>query len=425
MGVSARALATIAALTSVVLLAAGCGGSDEVKPKWNGNDGGAGGPSASASADLPTAAFAAPADGASNVSTATELSLQGGPGASAQVTLTDASGAAVAGALRSDGTSWVPGTQLKYGTQYTASVTSAGDPAGKKITFTTMAKPGKTVNVSTAITDNKTYGVGMPIVVRFGSSVPKEMRAAVEKRLLVTSDPPQVGTWYWFDGGEVHYRPKEYWQSGTKINVRLAVGGLQLTKNGWGTKDVTSTFTIGDKIVMTTDDKTHQMTVEQNGQVIKTLPVSLGKPKTPSSSGNMVVMDKNQSELFVGTDPDDPYRETVYWTQRMTSGGEYIHSAPWSVDSQGKRNVSHGCTNVSEANAKYLYNLTKIGDVVIVKNTTRKLAWGNGWTDWDKSWDEYVKGSALPAPADTANPGTSASASTSAGASAPASAPAA
>jgi hypothetical protein len=136
----------------------------------------------------------------------------------------------------------------------------------------------------------------------------------------------------------------------------------------------------------------------------------------------MVVMDKNQSELFVGTDPSDPYRETVYWTQRMTSGGEYIHSAPWSVDSQGKRNVSHGCTNVSETNAKYLYNLTKIGDVVIVKNTTRKLAWGNGWTDWDKSWDEYVKGSALPKPADTASPSTSASAgaSTSASASAPA-----
>ncbi|MEU7875367.1 Ig-like domain-containing protein [Dactylosporangium sp. NPDC049140] len=416
MGVSARALATIAALTGVVVLAAGCS-NDEVKPKWTGADSSAGGPSASASAaELPKAAFAAPNDGANDVSTATDLSLQAEPGANAQVTLTDASGAAVAGGLSSDGKAWVPGTQLKYGTQYTATVTSAGDTAGKKVSFTTMAKPGKTVNVSTAVSDNKTYGVGMPIVVRFGSSVPQDMRAAVEKRLIVTTTPPQVGTWYWFSGGEVHYRPKEYWQSGTKINVRLAVGGLQLTKNGWGSKDVTSTFNIGDKIVMTTDDKTHQMTVEQNGTVIKTVPVSLGKAKTPSSSGNMVVMDKNQSELFVGTDPSDPYRETVYWTQRITSGGEYIHAADWSEGDQGKRNVSHGCTNVSVSNAKYLYNLTKIGDVVIVKNTTRKLAWGNGWTDWDKSWDEFVKGSALPPPADTtaspsANPAVSASAS--------------
>jgi len=413
MGVSARALATIATLSSVVVLAAACG-NDDVTPKWNGAGGSAGGPSASASNEQSKVAFAAPADGANNVSTATELSLQAGPGANATVTLTDAAGAPVEGGLRTDGTAWIPSSQLKYGTQYTATVTSAGDKDGKKVTFTTMAKPGKTVNVSTGVTDNKTYGVGMPIVVRFGSSVPKEMQAAVEKRLIVKSDPPQVGTWYWFNGGEVHYRPKEYWQSGTKISVRLAVGGLQLTKNGWGTKDVTSTFAIGDRIVMTTDDKTHQMTVEQNGQVIKTVPVSLGKSKTPSSSGNMVVMDKNQSELFVSTDPSDPYRETVYWTQRLTSGGEYIHAADWSEGDQGKRNVSHGCTNVSVNNAKYLYNLTKIGDVVIVKNTTRKLSWGNGWTDWDKSWDEYVKGSALGAPVETAQAAASPSVSASA-----------
>ncbi|GGM66808.1 Ig-like domain-containing protein [Dactylosporangium sucinum] len=410
MGVSARALATIAALTSVIALSA-C--SSDEKPKWTGNDGGAGGPSASASAELPQATFAAPADGATNISTAAELALQTSPGANATVTLTDASGGTVQGGFRTDGATWVPATQLKYGTQYTASVTSAGDTAGKKITFTTMAKPGKTVNVSTALSDNKTYGVAVPVVVRFGSSVPQELRASVEKRLLVNSDPPQVGTWYWFNGGEVHYRPKEYWQSGTKVTVRLATGGLQLTKTGFGSKDVTLHFTIGDKIIMITDDKTHQMTVEKNGEVVKTIPVSLGKAKTPSSSGNMVIMDKQQSELFVSTDPSDPYRETVYWTQRMTSGGEYIHSAPWSVGDQGKRNVSHGCTNVSEANAKFLFNLTKIGDVHIVKGTPRKLAWGNGWTDWDKSWAEYVKGSALPPPAETAvaDPGASASAS--------------
>jgi hypothetical protein len=61
--------------------------------------------------------------------------------------------------------------------------------------------------------------------------------------------------------------------------------------------------------------------------------------------------------------------------------------------------VVHGCTNVSQKNAKFLFDLTKIGDVHIVKGTPRKLAWGNGWTDWDKTWDEYVKGSALPPPA--------------------------
>jgi lipoprotein-anchoring transpeptidase ErfK/SrfK len=178
--------------------------------------------------------------------------------------------------------------------------------------------------------------------------------------------------------------------------VRLATGGLRFSGNSWGSKDLALNVTIGDKIMMVIDDATKRMTVTKNDEVLKLIPVSLGKPKTPSSSGHMVVMDKNYSELFVSTDPADPYRETVYWTQRITIGGEYVHAAPWSVGSQGRRNVSHGCTNVSVENAKYLYALTHIGDPVIVRGTPRKLSWGNGWTDWDKSWEEYQKGSALP-----------------------------
>nr|WP_308442911.1 L,D-transpeptidase [Catellatospora sp. TT07R-123] len=72
------------------------------------------------------------------------------------------------------------------------------------------------------------------------------------------------------------------------------------------------------------------------------------------------------------------------------------------MPNQGKRNVSHGCVNVSMANAKFLFNLTRIGDPVTVKGTERRLKSGNGFTAWDLTWDEYVKGSALPVPADLA-----------------------
>jgi hypothetical protein len=60
------------------------------------------------------------------------------------------------------------------------------------------------------------------------------------------------------------------------------------------------------------------------------------------------------------------------------------------------RNVSHGCLNVSMDNARYLFELTRIGDPVTVRGTGRNLASGNGFTAWDKDWDEWVKGSALP-----------------------------
>ena len=345
-------------------------------------------------------AITAPANGAVDVPTSTELSLAGAK-AGSTVTLTDPSGVTVAGTMRPDGRTWLPATQLKYATTYKATVSGADDDAGT-VSFTTMAKPAKTVNVSTSLSDGKTYGVAMPIVVRLGRDVAKDQRANIEKRLLVTSEPAQLGVWHWFSDNEVHYRPKEYWQAGTKLSVRLATGGLPMGNNAYGNKDITINAAIGQKIVLTTDDTTHQMTVTQNDQVIKTIPVSLGKASTPSSSGAMVIMDKNKSELFKSTDPSDPYEQTVYYTQRTTVGGEYIHAAPWSEGDQGKRNVSHGCTNVSQANAIWLYNLTQIGDPYVVKGTPRKLQWGNGWTDWDKSWEEYVKGSALPAPVEPA-----------------------
>ncbi len=322
-----RALGAIATLGGLLLLGglSACGTADAAT--WHGKDGA--GPAASGTA-APTATITAPANGATDVSTAIELSLTGANTKAADITVTDASGTKVDGTVRADGTTWVPAAQLKYATPYTATVADGG-----KISFTTQAKPSKTVSTNVSMKDGATYGVGMPIVVRFGSSIPKEQRASVERRLMVTSTPAQVGSWNWFSGDEVHYRSKEYWQPGTKLSVRLATGGLAMAK-GVGAKDVTANATIGDAIIMTTDDNTHQMTVTQNGQVIKTIPVSLGKKSTPSSSGNMVIMTKNQSELFVSTDPADPYRETVYWTMRLTSSGQYIHAAPWSVGNAGQ-----------------------------------------------------------------------------------------
>jgi lipoprotein-anchoring transpeptidase ErfK/SrfK len=392
---TARTLVATVALVGGLAALSACGGP----ASWHGagDTAGSGGGSGKEAA----VAIASPADGAADVPTSTEIGLANArPGST--VTITDASGATVAGTMRPDGQTWLPATQLKYATQYTATVTGEGANDATKVSFTTMAKPDKTANVSVAMADGKTYGVAMPVVVRFGRDVAKDQRANIEKRLFVTSDPPQVGVWHWFSDNEVHYRPKEYWQSGTKLSVRLATGGLPIGNSAYGNKDVTVSATIGRKLVLETDDSTHMMTVTQDGQVLKTIPVSLGKAKTPSSSGAMVIMDKNKSELFKSTDPSDPYEQTVYYTQRTTTGGEYIHAAPWSEGDQGKRNVSHGCTNVSQANAIWLYDLTLIGDPYTVKGTPRKLQWGNGWSDWDKPWEEYVKGSALPAPADAA-----------------------
>jgi lipoprotein-anchoring transpeptidase ErfK/SrfK len=394
MGVPRRALAAIAALGGLAALT-GCSAAAEAG--WHGPAG-----NAVAGTSAPVASITAPAQGATGVPTAGEIALTAAEPAAARVVVTDASGAPVEGELRSDGSSWAPAKQLAYSTGYTATVTSPGGTS--RVSFTTMDRPGYTVGAHTPLADDAVYGVAMPIVVSFDQPVPADRRAGIEQRLFVRSSPAQLGAWHWFGADEVHYRPREYWREGTKLQVRLAIGGLALGGDAYGESDVTIHASIGDKVVMSTDNATKMLTVTRHDQVVRTIPVSLGKPSKPSSSGAMVVMTKAQSELFVSTDPADPYRTTVYWTQRLTWGGEYLHAAPWSVDDQGQRNVSHGCTNMSDSNAEWLYGLTHIGDPVLVTGTGASLEWGNGWTDWYRPWEEYVKGSALPAPVAPASP---------------------
>jgi lipoprotein-anchoring transpeptidase ErfK/SrfK len=389
-----------AALMCTVALV-GCSKSD--KPRWYGADG----KPANVESSKPPAvniAVTGPTDGATNVPAAAEIAYTS-DGASTTVELTDSTGAKIDGSLRADKSSWIPGQMLKWSTQYTAKITGTaadGRSESKSVSFTTMAKPNSTAKASTVIGDGQVVGVGMPIIISFSSDIAKDQRVNVQRRLFVTSEPAQEGIWYWWNNKELHYRPKVYWQAGTKLSVRAAVGGLLLGGNRYGASDLTINASVGSRIVMEADNANKQMTVMKDGQWLRTIPVSFGKASTPSASGHFVIMIKNQWEWFdsasfgVPNDSADGYRTKVYWTQRLTWDGEYIHSAPWSEKDQGKRNVSHGCTNISAANAQWLYSITQIGDPVIIKGTEQHVAWQNGNTDWDRSWEEYVKGSAIP-----------------------------
>jgi hypothetical protein len=150
---------------------------------------------------------------------------------------------------------------------------------------------------------------------------------------------------------------------------------------------------------MTVDNATKQMQVYVDDQLARTMPVSLGKPSTPSSSGFMVLMTKEPTRTFdTRNEPGGGYVVDVNWAMRLTWGGEFIHAAPWSVGDQGNRNVSHGCVNMSTENSRWLFDMAHVGDPIIVKGTEVALHDGNGWTAWNQSWAEYIKGSAVPVP---------------------------
>ncbi|MFJ6194547.1 Ig-like domain-containing protein [Micromonospora sp. NPDC092111] len=361
------------------------------------------GAGSAAGAATPTVAVT-PADRARDVPVSAEVGTTVTGGKVASVKLTDDKGRTIAGEPREDGSSWVPAAPLEKGQTYTAEVTATGDSGRTTVgrtTFTTAAKSNRQAVTSTLyFTGNQTYGTAMPVTVAFEPAIPKAARADVQRRLFLKTDPPQPGTWSWLeDGSQVYYRAPDFWRSGTKISVRAGLEGLPIGKEFVGDSDRRATSKIGRQVALDIDNATKQMSVFQDGKLLRKIPVSLGKPSTPSSSGKMVIMEKHQQTTFdTRGEPDGGYVVDVEDAQRLTWGGEFIHAAPWSEGDQGYTNVSHGCANVSSTAADWLMGVTQVGDLVTVKGTEVPLRAGNGWTAWNTTWDEFVKGSALPVP---------------------------
>jgi len=342
----------------------------------------------------------APANGAKNVrpDTPVVVTVKGGKVSSAE--LVTAAGPRLQGRVDGSG-GWQATDALKPATSYTLKVTTrseAGSTSTTRSSFKTLT-PRAYNRVTLLPGDDWTVGVGMPVVVSFAAPVAN--RAAAEKGLTVASTPAVDGAWRWITSTQAQWRPKNYWPAGTKVKVTAAVGGVELSSGVWGRRTVTSAFSIGARQISTVDIAKHTLTVTRNGKVTKVIPVTTGmtnsKPTFPTRGGIKVIMSRESTVRMdaatTGTDPKDPnyYNLTVHWALRLTYSGEFLHAAPWSVGQQGRANVSHGCTGMSDANAKWMYDHSQVGDVVKYVNSKRPLEWGNGYTAWNKSFDDWSK----------------------------------
>ena len=286
-----------------------------------------------------------------------------------------------------DGT-WGTSELLRPSTAYTFTIAATG-PDGTatstRSTFTTL-KPKVTATYG-LIPSGGTVGVGMPVIVQFGSAVTtKARRAEVEKRVKVTTVPAQQGAWGWLDNRQLMWRPESYWIPGTKVTVSTPLHGLQTGDGKWIAGDDGTSFTVGSSMVSTVDMNAHTLTVRRNGEVIRTFKVSTGKPGplTETRYGTKVIIERDSAIVMdsatVGIPKGDPnyYKIKTKWNLRLTWTGEFIHSAPWSVNSQGTQNVSHGCTNMAPADAEWMFNNSRMGDVVTFTGSSRAFQTDRG-----------------------------------------------
>ncbi|MGH3796972.1 MAG: L,D-transpeptidase [Pseudonocardiaceae bacterium] len=341
-------------------------------------------------------------DQAINPTTPIVVQATGGRLQSVAVTNT-ASGVQVSGALSPDAMTWRSTEPLGYASTYRVDVTApglAGLPEQQSSTVHTLTPAAQAYPSLIPAPGQADVGVGQPIVVRFDQ--PISDRAAAEKALQVHSTPNQPGSWFWMSSTEVHYRPPAYWQPGSTVTLDAKLYGVDLGNGVYGQTDRTLTFHVHDAWLAKADGKTEQLQIFHNGAPVKTMPMSLGAPGYPTHSGPHVISDKQPSIIMdsctYGVCQGQPgyYREQVNLDERISNDGEFVHSAPWSVSHQGSSNVSHGCVNLSPANAQWFYDHFGLGDVVEVTNSGGPpLPVWDTYGDWELSWSQWQAGSAL------------------------------
>lgn len=400
-----RAWGAVALGLVVVLSVGGCsgGGSPAASPAGSGSASGApaGSSSAATTPAEPVEVAFTPARGTSKVRPDQQVRVDARNAALTSVEVRSSGGVVVPGDLTEDGASWRSSGVLATGTTYTVSArTRAGDGTTGSFTsgFSTL-RPTSTTSVVLIPGDGWEVGVGMPVIVQFGRSV-RNKEAAVRTLTVQTSPKQLEGAWRWVNDQSVWWRPRDYWPSGTTVKVTAAIEGAELSPGTWGRRTYTSSFTIGSSVINTVDLGKHTLTVTKDGSYTRTIPVTGGKndPRFRTRGGIKVVMEKLPSVRMnastTGTDPKDPdfYDTVEYWAMRLTWSGEYLHARPGSDWAFGKQNISHGCTGMSWSDAKWLFDFSKIGDVVVYLGSSRGLEFGNGYTLWNMTFDDWASG---------------------------------
>jgi lipoprotein-anchoring transpeptidase ErfK/SrfK len=204
--------------------------------------------------------------------------------------------------------------------------------------------------------DGAVVGVAHPVVVTF--TAPVTDRVGAERTIRVTSPSNVPGHFEWVDNNVVQWVPNHYWPAHSHVSV-----GVQALTTGFGT---------GDAFLGVASLSSHTFTVSRNGEILRIMPASMGKPSRPTPIGSFTALEKERTVVMdsrtIGIPLSSPegYKITASYAVRVTWSGVYVHSAPWSLDSQGHANVSHGCINLSPDNAAWYFNNVSVGDPIEV-----------------------------------------------------------
>ncbi|MFE6912595.1 L,D-transpeptidase [Streptomyces rubiginosohelvolus] len=327
----------------------------------------------------------------------------------------DAQQQTVAGRIAEDGRSWAPEPKVarlalaaKYSIDAVA-VDAQGRRSARHATFTTLVPEHRFIGYFKP-ENRSTVGTGM--IVSFAFNRPVADRAAVEKAIRVTSDPVVEVVGHWFGKDRLDFRPKTYWKPGTEVTVDIGLRDVEGAPGVYGSQDKTVVFTVGRHQISRVDAEAKTMEVRRDGELVSTVPITAGAPKTTTYNGKMVVTEMHEVTRMNGatvgfTDKKGKGEydiKDVPHAIRLTTSGTFLHGNYWADESVfGEENVSHGCIGLRDAKGGggstpggWFFDRTLIGDVVeVVNSKDKKVAPDNGLSGWNMTWKKWTAGSAL------------------------------
>ncbi|MGW9185779.1 L,D-transpeptidase [Streptomyces rubiginosohelvolus] len=327
----------------------------------------------------------------------------------------DAQQQTVAGRIAEDGRSWAPEPRVarlalaaKYSIDAVA-VDAQGRRSARHATFTTLVPEHRFIGYFKP-ENRSTVGTGM--IVSFAFNRPVADRAAVEKAIRVTSDPVVEVAGHWFGKDRLDFRPKTYWKPGTEVTVDIGLRDVEGAPGVYGSQDKTVVFTVGRHQISRVDAEAKTMEVRRDGELVSTVPITAGAPKTTTYNGKMVVTEMHEVTRMNGatvgfTDKKGKGEydiKDVPHAIRLTTSGTFLHGNYWADESVfGEENVSHGCIGLRDAKGGggstpggWFFDRTLIGDVVeVVNSKDKKVAPDNGLSGWNMTWKKWTAGSAL------------------------------
>ncbi|MER8027810.1 Ig-like domain-containing protein [Streptomyces bauhiniae] len=351
-----------------------------------------------------------PDDGGKGVRPGERLRVKVPDGRLEKVTVTrsqDAQDTTVTGRIAGDGRTWKPDDdQLALAARYTVdavAVDGDGHRSARHTTFTTYVPDQRFIGYVTP-ENRSTVGTGMIVSLAFNRDITD--RAAVEKAVRVTAKPAVDIRAHWFGKNRLDFRPERYWKPGTEVTVDLALRDVEGAPGVYGLQRKTIAFTVGRSQVSLVDAAAHTMEVRRDGELLATVPITAGAPKTPTYNGKMVVMDMlevtrmNSQTVGFGGEYDIP---DVPHAMKLTDSGTFLHGNYWSPESPGEVNVSHGCVGLRDVKgggadtpAGWFFDRSLVGDVIeVVHSKDKTVSPDNGLSGWNMAWKQWKAGSVL------------------------------